>query len=106
MGYDVELSADGIEAIEKFKEAKDSGKGFDAIILDLTIPGGMGGEKAIKTLAGIDPDLKAIVSSGYSDDPIMSHYEDYGFTACIAKPYQVTELSKVLHKVLSGTSRI
>lgn len=68
-------------------------------ILDLTIPGGMGGEKAIKKLIKIDPGIKAIVSSGYSDDPIMASFREYGFSGVILKPYKIQELSEVLHKV-------
>jgi two-component system cell cycle sensor histidine kinase/response regulator CckA len=68
--------------------------------MDLTIPGGMGGKEAIKKLLEIDPDIKAIVSSGYATDPIMSDYEEYGFKAVIAKPYSVSKLEKTLHGLL------
>lgn len=68
--------------------------------MDLTIPGGMGGEKAIKKLIKIDPGIKAIVSSGYSDDPVMSSFREYGFSGVLLKPYIIQELSEVLHKVM------
>jgi len=104
LGYEVELATDGAEAIELYKEAKASGQGFDAVILDLTIPGGMGGVEAIGKLYEIDPEIKAIVSSGYANDPIMSGYEANGFKGAIAKPYEVEELSKILNEVLRAES--
>ena len=73
---------------------------MDVVILDVTIPGGMGGQEAIKKLLEIDPEVKAIVSSGYSNDPIMSHYQAYGFSSVIAKPYRIKELSKILRDVM------
>jgi len=100
LGYAVELATDGAEVIELYKEAKASGQKFDAVILDLTIPGGMGGKETIRKLYEIDPEIKAIVSSGYFNDPIMGGYEAYGFKGAIAKPYEIKELSKMLYKVL------
>ena len=69
--------------------------------MDLTIPGGMGGKETILKLIAIDPDIKAIVSSGYSNDPIMSDYVDYGFKGVIIKPYTISEISNVLNYVIS-----
>ncbi|MEW5803357.1 MAG: PAS domain S-box protein [bacterium] len=100
LGYEVELAKEGEEAIEIYEQARESKRPFDAVILDLTIPGGMGGEEAIKKLQSIDPEVKAIVSSGYSQDPIMSEYRQYGFSEVVAKPYGIKELSEVLHKVI------
>jgi len=74
---------------------------FDVIIMDLTIPGGMGGKEAIGKLLEVDPWVKAIVSSGYSNDPIMSEYRKYGFRGVATKPYKIEELSKILHEVIS-----
>jgi len=71
--------------------------------MDLTIPGGMGGKEAIQELLSLDPHIKAIVSSGYSTDPIMSDYRKYGFCGVIAKPYKLSELSEILHKIIYGT---
>ena len=99
IGYEVDFAENGKETIELYKKAKESGNPFDVVILDLTIPGGMGGEKAIKKLIKIDPGIKAIVSSGYSDDPIMASFSEYGFSGVILKPYKIQELSEVLHKV-------
>ena len=101
-GYQVELTSDGAEAIQKYVEARESGKPFDAIIMDLTIPGGMGGKEAIKKLLEVDPDVRVIVSSGYATDPIMSEYKEHGFSAVITKPYSVSEMEETLHGILKG----
>jgi two-component system cell cycle sensor histidine kinase/response regulator CckA len=101
-GYQVELTNDGADAIAKYTEARNSGKPFDAVIMDLTIPGGMGGKEAIKKLLEIDPDAKVIVSSGYSTDPIMSEYKEYGFSAVITKPYSVGQMENTLRDILRG----
>ncbi|MBD3181673.1 response regulator, partial [Candidatus Poribacteria bacterium] len=102
IGYDVLTAQDGAKAVEMYKNAKESGKPFDAIIMDLTIPGGMSGRDAIREILKFDPDVKAIVSSGYFNDPIMANYREYGFSAAIAKPYRNAELSEVLHDLLVG----
>jgi CheY-like chemotaxis protein len=104
IGYEVEFARDGAEAIELYKQAKGSNKPFDVVLMDLTVPGGMGGKEAIRKLLEIDPEVKAIVSSGYSHEPIMSDYNQYGFSAAIAKPYKVQELSEIFHKVIMGMS--
>jgi len=101
-GYDVELSSDGVEAIQRYRDAKDSGFPFDAVIMDLTISGGMGGKKTIRELLSIDPDIKAIVSSGYSNDPIMANYAEYGFKGVVAKPYTLEELIHAIRTVMGG----
>jgi PAS domain S-box-containing protein len=100
LGYDVESAANGKEAVEKYRMASSSGKPFDVVILDLTVPGGMGGEETIKKLLTIDPNVKAIVSSGYSNDPIMSKFIEYGFSGIVPKPFQIHELSKIVNKVI------
>jgi CheY-like chemotaxis protein len=102
LGYEADFASDGSQAIEKFVQAQEANQAFDAVILDLTIPGGMGGKEAIKELLKIDPQVKAIVSSGYSDDPIMADFQKYGFAGVIAKPYKVAELGKVLNNALTG----
>ena len=103
LGYEVELAEDGEQALERYKKAKMSEDAFDAIILDLTVPGGMGGKKAIKKFRELDPQVKAIVSSGYSNDPIMADYKTYGFKGVITKPYTMKELSDILHKLIINT---
>jgi PAS domain S-box-containing protein len=99
-GYEVEAVTDGSEAIEVYKKAREEGCPFGAVIVDLTIPGGMGGKETIKKLIEIDPEIKAIVSSGYSNDPIMADCRKYGFSGIIAKPYKVEEISKILKEVI------
>ncbi len=100
LGYQVEFAKNGNEAIVMYREALDLEKPFDAVILDLTIPGGMGGKETIKELLKIDPNVRAIVSSGYSNDPIMAEFKDHGFGGVIIKPYRLSELSQTLHDVL------
>ncbi|MEJ2355917.1 MAG: response regulator, partial [candidate division WOR-3 bacterium] len=73
---------------------------FDAVILDLTVPGGMGGKDTIDELLRVDPEVKAIVSSGYSTDPIMANHEKYGFKAVVAKPFDLKDLNETIKKVL------
>jgi two-component system cell cycle sensor histidine kinase/response regulator CckA len=99
LGYEVEIASDGTQAIEKYKQARSSDKSFDTVIMDLTIPGGVGGKEAIQDLLEIDPDINAIVSSGYSTDPVVVNYQDYGFKGVINKPFKIEELSKVLEQL-------
>jgi CheY-like chemotaxis protein len=100
LGYEVALARDGAEAIRLYQMARDSSRPFDAVLLDLTVPGGMGGAEALERLREIDPWIKAIVSSGYSHDPIMADYATYGFKAVVAKPYTVQDLRSVLRRVM------
>jgi two-component system cell cycle sensor histidine kinase/response regulator CckA len=100
-GYEVECAKDGMEAIERYRSAMDAGRPFDAVIMDLTVTGGMGGREAIEILRLVDPDVKAIVSSGYSDDPVMADYRAHGFVGVIAKPFRADELSKTLGRILA-----
>lgn len=101
IGYGVEFARDGVEAIEMYKKAKESGQPFDVIIMDLTIPGGMGGRETIPRLIEFDPKVKAIVSSGYANDLIMAEFREYGFRGVVAKPYTIREFSAVLHSVMA-----
>jgi len=100
MGYEVETAEDGREAVERFRAAKKTGEAFDAAIFDLTVRGGMGGKEAVEKLMELDPDARVVVSSGYSDDPVMADYEKYGFCAAISKPYEMADLEEALHKAL------
>lgn len=102
MGYETEFACDGAEAIEKYQNALTTGKPFDAAIMDLTVPGGMGGKEAIQKLLTIDPQAKVIVSSGYSNDPIMADYARYGFCGVLPKPYKTVDLQRLLHNVVTG----
>ncbi len=99
IGFEAEVTGDGAEALARYARAHESGEPFYAVIMDLTIPGGMGGKEAISKLLEIDPDARVIVSSGYATDPIMSEYKKYGFSAVIAKPYSVGQLEEILRGV-------
>jgi CheY-like chemotaxis protein len=100
LGYEVQGARDGAEAIVLYQDAMEQGKQFGAVLLDLTVAGGMGGIEAAARLKEIDPHCKLIVSSGYSDTLVLSDYHQYGFDASVPKPWTVAELSKVFHRVL------
>lgn len=100
LDYRVETARNGAEALEIFKQAKQANDPFDVIIMDLTIPGGMGGREAISFLREFDPHVKAIVSSGYSNDPVMSDCKNYGFNGMVSKPYKIEELCQEINRVL------
>lgn len=102
IGFTVESAGDGKEALSIYQKAFKQQKPFDAVILDLTIPAGMGGKEAIEKLLAFDPSVRAIVSSGYSNDPVMSNFREYGFMGCITKPFNLEELSTVLNQVTGG----
>ncbi len=104
LGYDVEAVADGEKALSAYLHARDSGRPFAAVIMDLTIPGGLGGKETILRLREIDPAVKAIVSSGYSSDDVMANYKEYGFSGAIVKPYRYQQLAEELARVLQGNS--
>lgn len=99
-GYDVAQAADGTEAIELYQHAFASAAPFDVVILDLTVPGGMGGIETLRALREIDPQVRAIVSSGYSTDATMSDLETHGFAAVVPKPYQPEQLRQAVHTVI------
>ena len=102
LGYKVVCTSEGRKAIHLFQEAKAASSPFDVVILDLTIQGGMGGKETIRNLLKIDPLVKAIASSGYSEDPILADPKEYGFTGGLKKPYRKMELATVLKEVISG----
>jgi signal transduction histidine kinase/ActR/RegA family two-component response regulator len=100
IGYEPVMASHGIEAIELYRREKESGERFEAVILDLTVKNGMGGKETLKELINIDPDIKAIISSGYTDDPVIGKFHDYGFIGAITKPYKAKELKELLEKVI------
>ncbi len=95
-GYKITAVADGSEAIAAYGKAMAMGETYVAVIMDLTVPGGMGGEEAVVEILELDPQAKVIVSSGYSNDPVMTNYQDFGFSGVINKPFQVHELLEVV----------
>ncbi len=99
MGYKTGTASDGTEAVQLFTKARQEGQPFDGIILDLTIPGGMGGLETMKQLSRLDPEVKAVVSSGYANDPVMADFEEHGFSGVIAKPYTMEKLGGVLRQL-------
>lgn len=99
LGHEVVLVADGQEAIERYSELRNSGSAVDLIIMDLTIPGGMGGQEAVKSILELNSTAKVIVSSGYSNDPIMANYKDYGFAAAVTKPFDLNTISTAIASV-------
>jgi PAS domain S-box-containing protein len=104
LGYEVAYARDGKEAIEAYLKAEREQKAFDVVIMDLTIPGGMGGKDAVRNLLAVAPDAKVIVSSGYSRDPIMAEYKKYGFCGVVCKPYDAVEISGEISKVMNADS--
>ena len=102
LGFQVELAADGAEAVRIYQTAQDGGQPFDLVIMDLTVPAGMGGQEALERLRQINPGVKAIVSSGYSSDPVLANYRSHGFRGMVAKPYQLDDLTRALREALAG----
>ena len=100
LGYEAAFACDGREAIDRWREARAKGQPFDVAIMDLTVPGGTGGREAVRELLAIDPESKAVVSSGYCQDPVMANFRDYGFRDVLAKPYNVLDVSRVLSALL------
>jgi CheY-like chemotaxis protein len=102
MGFEVTVAEDGDNALAEYRRAFAADDPFRAVIADLTIRGGLGGKDLVSRLSRIDPGVKAIVSSGYSTDPVMSHPTEYGFCGVLPKPYRFEDLQRVLASVLGG----
>ncbi len=100
LGYSAGFSADGAQALRAYREAMESGHPYDVVIMDLTIPGGMGGREAIGQLLELDPEAQAIVYSGYSRDPVMAAYRDHGFRAMLPKPFKFQQLGSLLTELI------
>ena len=106
LGYTIDFAEDGTVAIEKYQEAKSTGQPFDAIIMDLTVPGGKGGMETVKELLEFDPSIKAIASSGYSNDPVMAEFKKFGFSDVIKKPCNIKTLSKIVYNVITEHQKV
>ncbi len=101
-GYEVVTTVDGAAAVAEYRVAMEAGRQFDAVILDLTVPSGMGGFDAFKAIQAFDPGVKAIVSSGYSHEPVVLNYRKYGIAGIAPKPYKVKELMAAVAGVVGG----
>ncbi|UCG77947.1 MAG: PAS domain S-box protein [Nitrospirota bacterium] len=102
LGYEAVPAKNGEEAIKIYRDAINKDKPFSAVILDLTIAGGMGGEKAVKGILELDPDARVLISSGYTNDPVIASYEEYGFKGFVIKPYKIEDLGILLKDIISG----
>jgi CheY-like chemotaxis protein len=100
LGYTVECVQDGTEAVVVYQCAQAAGQPFAVVILDYTIPGGMGGLETLAHLRSIDPQVTALISSGYANNPVMADWASYGFSGVVAKPYTIVQLQEALHNVL------
>lgn len=99
LGYTATTVESGEEAVSLYSQAMQINEPFDAVILDLTVPGGMGGKEVVRELLRCDPHVKAIISSGYMTDPIIEHYKECGFAEILTKPYDADELDRKLQKI-------
>ena len=100
LGYGVMFARDGAAAIELYKNEKAAGVPFDLVILDLSVPDGMGGKEAIGLLKAFDPDVNAVVSTGFSNDPVVLDFASYGFSGKLTKPYKINDLKNVLEQLI------
>jgi signal transduction histidine kinase/ActR/RegA family two-component response regulator len=100
LGFEAVFAVNGEEALAKYRQAMETGPAFDAVILDLTIKGGMGGRETIAKLIELDPEVKAVVSSGYSADTVIANFQQYGFRYALAKPFTIAKLAKTLHELV------
>jgi CheY-like chemotaxis protein len=100
LGYSVTVCRNGSEAVDHYRKAAESGSPYDAVILDLTIPGGMGGKEAGESILSLYPDARLIVSSGYSEASIISNPGKFGFHGVLSKPYRIEDLGNVLRKTI------
>ena len=100
LGYSVMFAREGAAAFELYKNEKAAGVPFDLVILDLSVPDGMGGKEAIGLLKAFDPDVNAVVSTGFSNDPVVLDFASYGFSGKLTKPYKINDLKKVLEQLI------
>ena len=101
LGYDVMFAQEGQKAIELYKNEKNAGAPFDVVILDLSVPEGMGGKEAVGLLKAFDPEVKAVVSTGYANDPAVLDFASYGFSGKLTKPYKINDLKNILVQLIS-----
>ena len=106
LGHEATIVADGADVVREYENALHAGRGFDVVVLDLTVPGGMGGRLAMEALRRIDPGVRGIVSSGYSNDPVLANYQAYGFCAVVPKPYEIADLARAIQDVAQGRLKV
>jgi two-component system cell cycle sensor histidine kinase/response regulator CckA len=106
LGYRVETFSSGEEVVDRYKASLESGNPPDAVIMDLTIPGKMGGLEAASLISAMDRSAALIVSSGYSNDPVMANYQVYGFTDVLLKPFSIDSLGNSLKRLLDGKRQV
>ena len=100
LGYEVDSVADGREALQAYRTSLETGSLYDIVVMDLTVPGGMGGREAVAELQKVDPKARVVVSSGYANDPVVAQYADYGFCGRIPKPVSIKELADAMQKAM------
>lgn len=100
--YDVMSAKDGLAAADLYRKEKDAGSPFDIVILDLSVPGGLGGKETIELLRKVDPAVKAVISSGYSNDPVVEDFSHYGFCERLTKPYNINAMKNLLENVIKN----
>ncbi|OPY38696.1 MAG: response regulator of RpoS [Methanoregula sp. PtaU1.Bin051] len=100
LGYDVMFTRDGAAAIDLYQQEQSKGNPFDLVILDLSVPEGMGGKEAFEKLHAYDPEAKIVISSGFTNDPMLTDYASYGLAGVLAKPYRITELKALLENMI------
>lgn len=102
LGCEVAIAANGEEAVELFREAKKSESPFDLLIIDMSIPGGMSGIETMRIIQGIDPDARAVLSTGYTDTDIVDDYHQLGFSGIMPKPYRIGDIRNLLKDLIPG----
>lgn len=100
LGYEAMFAKDGSGAIEIFSREQEAGRPFDLVILDLSVPDGMGGKEAFEKIRGIDPSAKVVISSGYTNDPMMADFARFGFSGILAKPYRISDIKALLETMI------
>jgi len=106
LGYEVEFARDGSETVALYREAKDKGQPFSAVILDLNVADGKGAKETITELLQIDPQVKAVLTTGYSDDPIVSELSKHGFSAAVAVPYDLEKMKEILSMLIDDGDQV
>jgi DNA-binding NtrC family response regulator len=102
MNCECGFAENGHAAVEIYRNAMEKGRPYDLVVMDLTIPGGMGGKDTLAALLEIDPDVKAVIASGYVNDPVMANYTEYGFKGRLEKPFKVNDLKALMNRLMGS----